>query len=89
MQGKLLTESKVMNKYYVKMSVHFNAEIEAESKEAAEEMAWTGWGESSDSFITYDGVDYINVEDMGEICEDCNEVQDQCDCEDEEEGEDE
>jgi len=79
-----------MNKYYVKMSVHFNAEIEAESEAHAEELAYSGWGENSDALITYDGVDYIKVEDMGEICEECEQVQDNCECEqDEDESEDE
>ena len=78
-----------MNKYYITMTVSFCGEIEAESQAAAEDIAYGGWGENSDALITYDGVERIKAEDMGEICDDCNEVQDQCECEDEEEVEDE
>lgn len=69
-----------MNKYYIKMSVDFCGEIVAESQEEAEKLAWDKWGENSDAEISYDGVRSINAEDMGEICEDCEQMQAECEC---------
>lgn len=65
-----------MTKYYVNMMIEFSGEIEADSKEQAEELAWTSWGDTMDNDITYDNVFSIEVE----------EVEDE---EDEEEAEDE
>ncbi len=65
-----------MTKYYVQMMIEFSGEIEADSKEQAEELAWTSWGDTMDNDITYDNVFSIEVE----------EVEDE---EDEEEAEDE
>jgi len=79
-----------MNKYEVKMSVNFYGEIEAESQAEAEDIAYSAWGENSDAVMGYDSVEYVKAKDMGEICEDCEQVQDDCDCnedEDESEGE--
>lgn len=59
-----------MSKYYVKMRIDFAGEIEAESKEAAEELAWTSWGDTMDSEITYDGVYDIDVEEIEDDEED-------------------
>ncbi len=59
-----------MPKYYVKMRIDFAGEIEAESKEAAEELAWTSWGDTMDSEITYDGVYDIDVEEIEDDEED-------------------
>jgi hypothetical protein len=53
-------------KFYVQMRVDFAGEIEAESKEQAEELAWTSWGDTSDSDIQYDGVYSIDVEELDE-----------------------
>ena len=53
-----------MPKYYVQMKIDFAGEIEAGSKEHAEELAWTSWGDTSDSDIQYDGVYSIDVEEM-------------------------
>ncbi len=53
-----------MPKYYVKMRIDFAGEIEAESEEAAEQLAWTSWGDSMDNEITYDGVYSIDVEEI-------------------------
>lgn len=53
-----------MPKYYVKMRIDFAGELEAESAEAAEALAWTSWGDSMDNDITYDGVYDIDVEEI-------------------------
>jgi hypothetical protein len=55
-----------MPKFYVGMRIDFAGEIEADSKEQAEELAWTSWGENLDSPITYDGVYSIDVEEVEE-----------------------
>ena len=55
-----------MPKFYVQMKIDFAGEIEAESKEEAESLAWTSWGETYDSPITYDGVYSIDVEELDE-----------------------
>ena len=72
------------NKFYVKMKVYFQGYIEADSKAEAEEKAWTAWGTESDAEISYDGVYSIDVDDLGEICENCENGADECECEDEE-----
>jgi hypothetical protein len=48
------------------MKIDFAGEIEAESKEEAESLAWTSWGENYDSPIVYDGVYSIDVEELDE-----------------------
>jgi hypothetical protein len=48
------------------MKIDFAGEIEAESEEAAEQLAWTSWGETYDSPIVYDGVYSIDVEALDE-----------------------
>ena len=53
-----------MSKFYVKMRIDFAGEIEAESEEQAEKLAWTSWGENSDAAISYDGVYSIDVEEI-------------------------
>ena len=55
-----------MPKYYVKMKIDFAGELEAESAEAAEQLAWTSWGDTMDNDITYDGVYDIDVEEIEE-----------------------
>jgi hypothetical protein len=59
-----------MPKYYVKMRIDFAGELEAESAEEAEKLAWTSWGDTMDSEITYDGVYDIDVEELDEEDED-------------------
>jgi hypothetical protein len=54
----------MMTKYYVEMMVEFSGEIEADSREQAEELAWTSWGDSMDNEITYDGVYSIEVAEV-------------------------
>lgn len=55
-----------MPKYYVTMRIDFAGELEAESAEAAEQLAWTSWGDTMDNDITYDGVYSIDVEELEE-----------------------
>ena len=55
-----------MPKYYVTMKIDFAGEIEADSEEHAEQLAWTSWGDRMDDPIQYDGVYSIDVEEMEE-----------------------
>ena len=78
-----------MNKYEVKMQVNFYGEIEAESQAEAEDIAYSNWGETFDALMKYDSVESVNASDMGEICTECEEVQDDCNCNEEDEDESE
>ena len=53
-----------MPKYYIEMTIDFSGELEAESEEAAEALAWESWGDTMDSEITYDDVIHIKVEEI-------------------------
>jgi hypothetical protein len=55
-----------MPKFYVEMRIDFSGEIEADTKEEAENLAWTSWGDTMDSAITYEGVYSIDLEEMDE-----------------------
>ena len=55
-----------MPKYYVKMLIEFAGEIEADSEDEAEKLAWTSWGDTMDNDIIYDGVYSIDVEEVEE-----------------------
>lgn len=55
-----------MARWYVEMRIDFSGEIEADTKEEAEELAWTSWGDTMDSAITYEGVYSIDLEEMDE-----------------------
>jgi hypothetical protein len=66
-----------MPRYYVEMMIEFAGEIEAESEEAAEQLAWTSWGETYDSPITYDGVYSIDVEALDEEDEEDEDEEDE------------
>lgn len=55
-----------MPKYYVEMRIDFNGEIEADSAEHAEQLAWTSWGDNSDAEISYDNVYDISVKELDE-----------------------
>lgn len=59
-----------MAKFYVEMKIDFSGEIEADTAEQAEQLAWTSWGETHDSLITYDGVYSVDVEELEEDEED-------------------
>ena len=69
------------NKYKVELQITFTGEIVAESQAEAEDLAWTSWGETADAQIQYDGVNSIEVEDLGEICAECEDLKDSCECE--------
>jgi hypothetical protein len=60
----------VMPKYYVKMRIDFDGEIEAESMHEAEQLAYTSWGDSVTDDISYDGVYSIDVEEIEDEDED-------------------
>ena len=55
-----------MPRYYVKMRIDFDGEIEAESMHEAEQLAYTSWGDSVTDDISYDGVYSIDVEELEE-----------------------
>lgn len=55
-----------MARYEVKMLITFEGELEADSAEEAEKLAWTSWGDTMDREITYSGVDSIEVEEIEE-----------------------
>lgn len=55
-----------MAKFYVEMKVDFSGEIEADTADEAEQKAWTAWGDTLDSELTYDGVYSIDVEEIEE-----------------------
>lgn len=59
-----------MPRFNVAMRIDFQGEIEADSAEEAEKLAWTNWGDNSDAPITYDSVYSIDVEEMEEEEED-------------------
>ena len=50
--------------YQVTINVEYNGELEADSKEHAEDLAWTSYGDNDGSALTYFGVDSITVERM-------------------------
>ena len=54
----------VMPRYYVKMRIDFDGEIEADSMHEAEQLAYTSWGDSVTDDISYDGVYSIDVEEI-------------------------
>ena len=59
-----------MPRYYVEMTVSFAGNIEADSKEEAEQQAWTAWGDTMDKELTYSGVEEIDVQlDDADYCE--------------------
>ena len=55
-----------MPKYYIEMMIEFSGEIEADTAEQAEQLAWESWGDTRDADITYDGVHSIEVEEIEE-----------------------
>jgi hypothetical protein len=54
-----------MPKYYVQVQVVYDGEIEADSEEQAEEMAWHSYY-GDDPALTYDCVYSIDVEELEE-----------------------
>lgn len=55
-----------MPKYYIEMMIEFAGEIEADNEEDAEQKAFTSWGDTMDSEITYSGVYSVDVEEIEE-----------------------
>lgn len=55
-----------MTKFYVKVRVDFAGEIEAENQDEAEKLAYTSWGDTMDSEISFDGIYSIDVEELDE-----------------------
>jgi hypothetical protein len=53
-----------MPRYYVKMRIDFDGEIEAESMHEAEQLAHTSWGDSVSDDISFDGIYSIDVEEL-------------------------
>jgi hypothetical protein len=78
-----------MKRYYVEIQVNYCGDIEAESPEQAEEMAWHSYY-GDNATLQYDSVEDIRVDEY-DVCETCgNDEQEYCECEPEEEdGEDE
>jgi hypothetical protein len=56
----------IMPKYYVKMRIDFDGEIEADSMHEAEQLAHTSWGDSVSDDISFDGIYSIDLEELDE-----------------------
>jgi hypothetical protein len=52
-----------MPKYYVEIQVNYSGEIEADSEEHAEELAWSSYY-GDDAPLEYDSVEEIRVEEV-------------------------
>ena len=59
-----------MPRYYVKMRIDFDGEIEAESMHEAELAASQSWGDSMTDDISFDGIYSIDVEEIEDEDED-------------------
>jgi hypothetical protein len=55
-----------MPKYEITILVEFTGELEADSREEAEQLAHTSWGETFDSPLTFSAVESVEVEDLEE-----------------------
>jgi hypothetical protein len=55
-----------MARFYVNMRIDFAGEIEADTLEEAESLAWTSWGDTLDNPISYDNVYSIDIEELDE-----------------------
>jgi hypothetical protein len=54
----------VMPRYYVKMRIDFDGEIEADSMQEAELLASQSWGDSVSDEISFDGIYSIDLEEL-------------------------
>jgi hypothetical protein len=54
----------LMPRYYVKMRIDFDGEIEADSMQEAELVASQSWGDSMTADIAFDGIYSIDVEEL-------------------------
>jgi hypothetical protein len=66
----------VMPRYYVKMRIDFDGEIEADSMQEAELAASQSWGDSVTADISFDGIYSIDVEELEDEDEDEEEDED-------------
>lgn len=71
-----------MARYDVTMLVEFAGQIEADSRDEAEQLAMSSWADDFSQPITYQQVDSVDVEEV-EICDDCEEELHICVCEEE------
>jgi hypothetical protein len=60
----------IMPRYYVKMRIDFDGEIEADSMHEAELAASQSWGDSVTADISFDGIYSIDVEELEDEDED-------------------
>jgi hypothetical protein len=60
----------VMPRYYVKMRIDFDGEIEADSMQEAELLASQSWGDSVSDEISFDGIYSIDLEELEDEDED-------------------
>jgi len=51
-----------MARYYVEITVTYDGHIEADSREEAEDKAWTAYGDTMDSELTYNCVESVRAE---------------------------
>ena len=51
-----------MARYNIEMTVSFAGEVEADSQHEAEQIAYSGWGDTSDALVQYDSVEDVNAE---------------------------
>jgi len=72
-----------MRKYYVTIQVNYSGELEANSEQEAEQLAWTSYYDH-DAPLQYDSVEEIKVEELPH-CETCDNPDDECECEEDEE----
>ena len=72
-----------MRKYYVTIQVNYSGELEANSEQEAEQLAWTSYYDQ-DAPLQYDSVEAITVEEL-EHCEECDNPEEECECEEEDE----
>jgi hypothetical protein len=66
----------IMPRYYVKMRIDFDGEIEADSMHEAELAASQSWGDSVTADISFDGIYSIDVEELEDEDEDEEELTD-------------
>lgn len=60
-----------MPHYYIEMQVNFAGHIEAENRHEAEQLAYSGWGDTSSALVQYDSVEDVTATlDDDAYCED-------------------
>ena len=72
-----------MRKYYVTIQVNYSGELEANSEQEAEQLAWVSYYEEN-APLQYESVEEIKVEELPH-CETCDNPENECECEEEEE----